>query len=186
MITKFTTYIKESRKSIDELEVLTPDQLGKLMFAEIVEDFPDVQYIQDLLDVGCPIDIKDGYDRAPLDLAAQRMKLEIIKLLISNGADVNARNRDGWTTFHHLAFAERPGVVEIIKLLISNGADIHIKDKWGKTALHLAANYGKIAMIRYLVSIGADIEVRDYGNKSPWDYANRDIKEALPELNPNA
>ena len=54
-----------------------------------------------------------------LHYAASNGKTEILKLLLSNGADVNAKNRDGNITPLFLANLE--GHTEIIELLKKNG-----------------------------------------------------------------
>ena len=61
--------------------------------------------------------IQEGY--TALHYAASNGKTEILKLLLSNGADVNAKNRDGNITPLFLANLE--GHTEIIELLKKNG-----------------------------------------------------------------
>ena len=55
---------------------------------------------------------------------------EIYKILLENGADVNATNNDGNTLLHELAFAPD---LEIINLLIENGADVNAINKRGES-----------------------------------------------------
>ena len=64
--------------------------------------------------------IQEGY--TALHYAARNGKTEILKLLLSNGADVNAKNRDGNITPLFLANLE--GHTEIIELLKKNGGKI--------------------------------------------------------------
>jgi ankyrin repeat protein len=58
-----------------------------------------------------------------LMFAAQNGHLEISKLLIDRGADVNAKY-DGWTA---LMFASKKGYREVVKTLLEKGADYKIK-----------------------------------------------------------
>ncbi len=88
-----------TRLTIDELEVLTPDQLWELLIAEVKKNSPDVQFIQDLIAVGCPIDARDDQDHTALHWAAWREEIEVVKFLVSRGADLevgNYRGRTAW------------------------------------------------------------------------------------------
>ncbi len=140
MITKFTSYIVESRKSIDDLEMLNTFELGKLLLDEVYKDSPDVQFIQDLLDVGCPIDYMDNWDRTALHFASRDEHLEIAKLLISRGSDVNARTKDGLKTHGRtpLHFAVMAGNSELTKFLLSRGANINLRDSANLRAWDIA------------------------------------------------
>ena len=51
-------------------------------------------------------------------------------LLIANGADVNAKNKFGWTPLHHAAEYDHK---ELAELLIAKGADVNaLDDFYGK------------------------------------------------------
>ncbi len=145
MIKNFTAYILESRKyldyrSIDYLETLTPDELGKLFLATVDSSSPSMKYIQNILDVGCPIDARDEFSWTPLHHAARWGHFEIVKFLVSNGADINARTINDRTPLH---WAARYGYIEIVKFLISNGGDVMVVDEDGKTSWDLASNKTK-------------------------------------------
>ncbi len=125
----------------DHLETLTPDELGELLhlellYSEIIEDPPDNKYIKDLLDVGCLIDSIGSYGNTALCRAAQYRHLDLVKLLVSKGAEVNAKNNDEYTPLHHAVSCayDRPINIEIVKFLISLGADVNAKNRYGHTA----------------------------------------------------
>ena len=52
--------------------------------------------------------------------AAALGRLDLVEQLVENGADVNEKNRDGWTALMCAADAE---LLEIIEFLQQNGAD---------------------------------------------------------------
>jgi hypothetical protein len=101
---------------------------------------------------------KDG--STMLHIAADHTgNAEIVKILISKGADVYAKDDIGSTPLHYAKNAE------IADVLISNRANINAKAKGGITPLHLAIFRGKMDVINVLISKGADIEaVEDNGH----------------------
>ena len=54
--------------------------------------------------------------------AAWHGHLDVVQILLSGGADVHARNRDGWTA---LTFASAAGHGDVVTLLLENGADVN-------------------------------------------------------------
>lgn len=72
-----------------------------------------------------------------------------IKNLIASGADVQMRDKDGWTA---LMYAVRyQNSLEIINLLIQNGAYIRVRNKYNATPLLLAADYSQNPQILELL-----------------------------------
>ncbi len=124
-----------TRLTIDDLEVLNPEELGKLLCDEVRETSPSVQFIQDILTVGCPIDARPHRGVSALQWAVLSGHLEVVKFLISKGADMNAGDNSGWTTLHYAASNRHLGVV---KFLISKGADVSARNNDGYTAWDVA------------------------------------------------
>ena len=75
------------------------------------------------------------HGRTALYLAANSGDLEVCKLLVDAGAELNHQNHGGDTALH---IAASMGHLEIVRLLVNAGADITIKNIWGTTAWHLA------------------------------------------------
>jgi ankyrin repeat protein len=75
----------------------------------------------------------------PLHSAVAGKHIEIARALIDNGADVNARQADGFAPLHGAA---QNGQVETIELLIAHGAEINAPSDDGKTALSYTLGEG--------------------------------------------
>lgn len=72
-------------------------------------------------------------------IAGER-NLDVIQLLLKNGARTNILDSNGQTCLHSAAFHSNS--VQIIKLLIENDATLHVKDYEGKTAYDIAKEQG--------------------------------------------
>lgn len=82
----------------------------------------------------------------------------MIQHLLAAGANVNAKDKEGWTP---LMFAANKGYPEIAKILITAGADVNAKDKDGNTALMRASSSGSTETVRLLLAAGADVNEKN-------------------------
>jgi len=89
---------------------------------------------------------------------------ELVKSLISGGADVNAQNDWGWTPLY-VAAAIGNGV--IVNLLIAKGADVDAPNKLSETPLHLAVSNGHRDIVMLLIENGADFRAADEDGVTP-------------------
>jgi hypothetical protein len=85
----------------------------------------------------------------PLHYAALKGHIEIARLLLHNGAEVNAKGDYGSTPLYWAAIH---GHVDILHLLVENGADLEAQDDGGSRALHDAAYFGNLPFIQELIS----------------------------------
>jgi len=67
-------------------------------------------------------------------------KIDLARLLIDRGANVNCRGEEGGTPLHEAA---GNGNLDLAKLLIEHGANINAKDDHGKTPLTIALELSK-------------------------------------------
>lgn len=113
---------------------------------------------------------EDGY--TPLHRAAYNAHNDMIKLLISNKANIHARTLDGWQPFHS---ACRWDNVSSARLLIELGADVHAVTNGKNTALHLAAVNGEAeSIIKFLLNeTDIDSTMINTGGDSAEDICRR-------------
>ena len=122
------------------------------------------KFIQLLIDKGAEVNVRNNDGWTPLMIAARGSgwhhdsrnenrsgrlilrakgsdKLEFIQLFIEGGAEVNARNNDGWTPL--MIAARWCNNSEIILWLLDNGADATAENKLGKKAIFYARDNNK-------------------------------------------
>jgi len=106
--------------------------------------------------------VKNYYEK-PIETPSNYF--EIIKFLVSKGADVNATDRNGNTPLHVAAMLP---YTDIVQFLVSAGADIHAKIFFfDHTPLHCAAAWCQLENVKYLVSQGADVNVKNSSGETP-------------------
>ena len=117
-----------------------------------------------------------------LMIASTAGLIDICKLLIENGANINIQARYGATA---LIGASIMGHTEIVKLLIENGADVNVQGNGGWTALMWAVQSGCTEypkIVKHLLSVGANPLAKNKDEKTADDFTNmlnRKIKETL-------
>lgn len=102
-----------------------------------------------------------------LMLASLKGHLELAKILIKKGGDVN---KTGWTPLHYAASG---GHAALIGLLLENNAYIDAESPNGSTPLMMAAMYGSEASVKLLLEEGADTKIKNQQNLSALDFAQR-------------
>jgi|CZKL01.1.fsa_nt_gi ankyrin repeat protein len=75
---------------------------------------------------------------------------EIVRLLLNNGAEVNARQVGGFTPIFSAAAANQKDLVE---LLLAHGADAHLKSDQGKTPAAFARDRGHADLAAWLEAL---------------------------------
>ncbi len=119
------------------------------------------------------VEFSNTLGESPLMLAAINNQLELAKVLIARGADVN---REGWTPLH---YAATKGHREMMRLLLENDAYIDSESANGTTPLMMAAFSTSPLAVKLLLEEGADPTLVNHGNASALDIAlNKDHQQS--------
>ena len=114
---------------------------------------------------------------APIADASMRNDAAQVRLLVANGAEVNAAHGDGMTGLH---WAAENGNPEIASILLESGADVEAVTRLGAyRPLHLAARRGNASVIQLLLDASADPETESAtGGVTPLHFAAASGKAA--------
>jgi len=90
---------------------------------------------------------RDKNGNTPLHLAAEHGFLDVARLLLEHGADVNAIGKSGWTPLHVAAVNGR---MAIVRLLLEHGADVDVIDNYDQTPSDRARQVGYEGIARVI------------------------------------
>ena len=142
----------------------------------------DAARVQALITPNLKINERDSSGVAAIHLAVLESNIELIEILINNGADVNIAVNSSRTEsrFHahlheftplHIAanfhFTANLNSFEMAGLLIANGADVNQKSDDGQSPLHIAVRGGNDRLVELLIANGADVNAKDFEDYTP-------------------
>jgi ankyrin repeat protein len=107
-------------------------------------------------------------DLTPLEVAIRKGHIDIVKILLSNNAELITSSKDG-VTCSHLAAAG--GHDEILKILYQKGADFNVENQAGQRPLHYATLNNQLSTVKLLINKHAKLSLKDVNNMTPLDYA---------------
>ena len=126
------------------------------------------------------IDVLDKDLNLPLHLACKRAHTMAVKLMVSNGADSNAVNKERRTPLHTAANGEKE-CPRLCEILLNYDARINAEDEGGNQPLHLACKLAYTEIVKTMVCHGADINAMNRIGQTPLHTA-ADGKNYCPEL----
>ncbi|XP_044000972.1 uncharacterized protein LOC122847395 [Aphidius gifuensis] len=182
--------IATKKKNVSVIQYLV-EHGANINFVDIPDGYPALYYavenknekiVNMLINRGANINLRYGEDnRTVLCSAVQTIgDIEMIKLLLEKGADVNCQNKSGSTPLNYIIGQKNFNSQirsEIIELLLQYNADINCKSKFGMTPLHYATyvteydKKGDIRIIESLLKFGADIDSTDESCRTALYYA---------------
>ncbi|RDW75101.1 hypothetical protein BP6252_06243 [Coleophoma cylindrospora] len=131
-------------------------------------------------------DLNDKSRRTPLHWASHNGHINIVKLLLEKGADVNAADKDSCSPLY---WASQDGQIDVVKLLLEKGASINTAEHTGWTPLHRASEDGHVDVVKLLLEMGANINATGMNGKAPLYIASKnghgDVVKLLLEKSAN-
>ncbi|WP_374699517.1 ankyrin repeat domain-containing protein [Wolbachia endosymbiont (group A) of Limnophora tigrina] len=131
----------------------------------------DLDKVTNLIEQGAEVEAKDKDkdNKTPLHLAAEGGYKIVVDFLLSNGANIEAKdNKDGWTPLH---YAVMKGHSEIVQLLLDRGANINSKAYNGREPIHAAVQFNQAHLVKFFLKKGVNINVKTNEGWTPLHYA---------------
>ena len=149
----FATYIAKNKTEICDLfisagiDINSRDESGTSMLNVAVRN-DNEDFVKQFLSLGADINsVSEDRGYTPVMDAVWRGNLEITKLLVKKGAELNTINKEGQT---NLVLAVGADKNDICKVLVEHGADPDIKDQMGMSAYGYATLFRKEKLIEIL------------------------------------
>jgi ankyrin repeat protein len=113
-----------------------------------------------LISKGANVNPTDYFQEGPvLGVAVLSGDVNMIKLLVDKGADINAARA--------LPAAVMMNNIKAVELFLKRGASVNLLDVGGNTPLHYAVEDGQIQMIKLLLGHGANIDAKNELDETP-------------------
>ena len=100
--------------------------------------------------------VKDKRGRTGLHLGAANGHLDMVSLLLGQGADIDVYDKSGMTPLH---FSSKAGHLSVVKLLVESGANPRHETKDGRIPICFAAAASHAEVISYLMKRDHDTHV---------------------------
>ncbi|CAM9437350.1 unnamed protein product [Ectocarpus sp. 6 AP-2014] len=113
--------------------------------------------VEALLAAGADLTVRlNEFDMSFLDFAASSQDVEILRMLIDHGMEVNLAAAFG-TALHWAAKANRANAIDV---LVGAGADIQARNMSGSRPLHCAAEEARPEASLALLNLGAEVNAQ--------------------------
>ena len=111
------------------------------------------------------IDAKDYTGSTALMRTAAYGSVEVLKILIKAGADINAVNYSGENALIRSVINNNNTIVQV---LLQSGINVNLVDKNGRSPLMVAAQYNNAIIAKQIIKGGADISLKDINNNTAF------------------
>lgn len=163
---------------------------------QVIGPKPSLEFDK-LLESDASLEERDQSGKTPLLLAAKWGNVDMVKSLLANGCNIQAKDDDKSTVLHIAIAKLRWKVVKILlepeditQSTSANKIDslqINIADNSGRTPLHICTRTNcpetdMARVARLLIAHKADVNAKDKGNLTPIYFAIQDKKESVVDL----
>jgi ankyrin repeat protein len=149
----------------------------------------DLSFVKSLVEHGIPVDQACEFNRwTVLHAAAHAGSVEIAEFLIKHLANVNVKDKDGYTALHNTAHSflksgphksTEAHRNRIAALLLEHGALVNATTNNGETVLHNAALMNNTELVQLLLENGADPNIQQAQGMTPLHFALSAGKDRL-------
>ena len=141
----------------------------------------NMDLLQILIENGANVNYTNGdsWANTPLQTASRLGLDNVVRILLTRNADINAVDMNGNTALHTAALNSQ---LSVVKLLLEKNPNLDIQNKVGNTALHSAVISGNIDIVGELVLKGANTKIRNNDGKYPRDIARANNSAAIFEV----
>ena len=124
-----------------------------------------LEMTKDLVEHGADIEAVNDDGLTPLMYHAKWFHDDIVKYLLSLGANNKAKDKTGKTALHYAT------ELEMTKDLVEHGADIEVVNNKGETPLFSKSKEGEVDIVKYLLSVGANKNAKTINGQTAYDLA---------------
>ena len=138
---------------------------GRLIHSEsafqVALEYRHVEILKTFLNLGKSFD-------DPRLIFNSDLNIEIAKLYIDYGMDLENPNQFGETLLSHTCYHE---AIQLTSLLLINGVNVNQQDYHGNTPLHIVAISGNRELAALLLEYGADVSIKNEHGQLPHHHA---------------
>ena len=98
---------------------------------------------------------------------SEKNDVELAKVVIDKGANINYKDRNGNTALHYCVYYKN---YELMKYLVDNGANVNAQDNNGNTPLILAIMRDFEKFSDFLIDNGADKNIKNFNGENFFNY----------------
>jgi ankyrin repeat protein len=199
--------LEKLKKSLSKAEDISKDKLEYLLYLGAANGH--IEIVKHLL---TKVSSLNNKNLNPLHVSVRNEYLNITKLLVSSGANVNFKNSEGDPVLHMTALNKEADILNFLlvngcypdeidnrrfttlhkckspsvaKALISHGANVNFLGKENFTPLHYIAFNRQIVnpqVVRHLIESGANIHSKSVNGRTPLQLAQKNEQFKLVEL----